>query len=61
MKILLLFPPQLGEERYGKLARAGSYLPPLGLLYIAAVLEEKHSVKVIDGSVGRITTEDIIP
>jgi len=59
MKILLLFPPQLGEERYGKLARAGSYLPPLGLLYIAAVLEEQHSVKVIDGSVGNVTTEDI--
>lgn len=59
MKILLLFPPLLGEERYGKLARAGSYLPPLGLLYIAAVLEEKHSVRVIDGSVGKITSEDI--
>jgi len=59
MKILLLFPPQMGEERYGKLARAGSYLPPLGLLYIAAVLEEHHSVKIIDGSVGSITSQNI--
>ncbi len=59
MKILLVFPPILGEERYGKLARAGSYLPPLGLLYLAAVLEDRHEVKVVDGSVLDITVEDL--
>jgi anaerobic magnesium-protoporphyrin IX monomethyl ester cyclase len=59
MKILLVFPPMLGEERYGKLARAGSYLPPLGLLYLAAVLEKRHEVRIVDGSVSDITVEDI--
>ncbi len=60
MKILLIFPPLLGEERYGRLSRAGSYLPPLGLLYIAAVLEKTHDVRVIDGSVGRVSFSDIL-
>ncbi|OGS07091.1 MAG: hypothetical protein A2270_03755 [Elusimicrobia bacterium RIFOXYA12_FULL_51_18] len=59
MKILLVFPPILGEERYGKLARAGSYLPPLGLLYLAGVLEKRHEVRIIDGSVLDITVEDM--
>ncbi|MBU0952256.1 MAG: B12-binding domain-containing radical SAM protein [Elusimicrobia bacterium] len=59
MKILLVFPPMLGEERYGKLARAGSYLPPLGLAYLAAVLEKKHEVKIVDGAALNITVEDI--
>jgi len=60
MKILLVFPPILGEERYGKLAGAGSYLPPLGLLYLAAVLKDRHEVKIIDGGILDITTEDVI-
>lgn len=59
MKILLIFPPILGEERYGKLARVGSYLPPLGLLYLAAGLEKKHEVRVIDGSVLGMTVDDV--
>ncbi|OGS22597.1 MAG: hypothetical protein A2252_03190 [Elusimicrobia bacterium RIFOXYA2_FULL_39_19] len=59
MRILLVFPPMLGEERYGKLARAGSYLPPLGLAYLAAVLENKHEVKIIDGAALNITIDDI--
>lgn len=60
MNILLLFPPMLGEERYGKLAKGGSYLPPLGLAYIAAVLEkEEHTVDILDGSVGQITTDEL--
>ncbi|MFH2069956.1 MAG: hypothetical protein ABIJ11_01920 [Elusimicrobiota bacterium] len=45
MKILLVFPPMLGEERYGGLTKVGSYLPPLGLLYLAAVLENRHLIK----------------
>jgi radical SAM superfamily enzyme YgiQ (UPF0313 family) len=60
MKILLVFPPMLGEERYGKLAGAGSYLPPLGLLYLAAVLKNEHDVRIIDGGVIEITVERII-
>lgn len=60
MRVLLLFPPMLGEERYGKLAKGGSYLPPLGLAYIAAVLEQAgHKVEILDGSVGQITTDEL--
>ena len=59
MRILLVFPPMLGEERYGKLARAGSYLPPLGLAYLAAAIENKHEVKIIDGAALKITIDDI--
>ena len=59
MKILLVFPPMLGEERYGGLTKVGSYLPPLGLLYLASALENKHHIKIIDGTIENITVEDI--
>lgn len=59
MRILLVLPPMLGEERYGKLAGAGSYLPPLGLLYLAGVLKDRYDVKVIDGSVLDVTMQDM--
>ncbi|MCW1310113.1 MAG: radical SAM protein, partial [Candidatus Nanoarchaeia archaeon] len=52
MKVLLAFPPILPEERYGKLAESGTYLPPLGLAYIASVLQARgFDVEIIDGSV----------
>lgn len=59
MRILLVFPPMLGQERYGKLARAGSYLPPLGLAYLASVLGDEHQIKIIDGGALPITINDI--
>ncbi len=50
MKVLLIHPPLTGEERYGKFQEVGSYLPPLGICYIAAVLEKNGiQVKIIDG------------
>ena len=60
MKIFLVFPPMLGEERYGKLASAGSYLPPLGLAYLGAALEKEHEVRISDGSVLDITVEGMV-
>lgn len=60
MKVLLVFPPQLGEERYGKFARAGSYLPPLGLLYLAAAIEKNHEVRIVDGSTEHVTEKTIL-
>ncbi len=60
MNVLLIFPSILGEERYGKLSRGGSYLPPLGIGYIAAVLESRgHNVKIIDGSIEPLTKETL--
>ena len=56
MKILLLFPPMSGEKRYGKFLKSGSYLPPLGLAYIASILEKDgHKVKILDGSVNQVS------
>lgn len=52
MKIALVLPPHSFEERYNKaIAKAAGTFPPLGILYIAAVLEKAgHKVIVLDGS-----------
>ncbi len=48
-RVLLLNPPISSEIRYGKFKDVGSYLPPYGLLSIAAVLEKGgHVVRVAD-------------
>jgi anaerobic magnesium-protoporphyrin IX monomethyl ester cyclase len=53
MKILLINPPFSKEEIFTKsMSKVGAVLPPLGLAYIAAVLEkENFQVKIIDGFV----------
>lgn len=50
MKILLVIPPLLKEDRYGRdLEKAGPTSEPLGLAYIAAYLERKnYSVTILD-------------
>ncbi|MBS3144205.1 cobalamin-dependent protein [Candidatus Woesearchaeota archaeon] len=52
MKVFLALPPHSLEERYNKsLAKAAGTLPPLGILYLAAVLKQHgHEVQVCDGS-----------
>lgn len=59
MKILLISPPQPGAARYGKLAAAGSYLPPLGLASLAAMVREAHEVRIVDGTVEAVTLDDL--
>ena len=56
--VLLIFPPISVNERYAKnVGDVGGHLPPLGLLTIAGVLEEKgYSVEVIDGPVSGLDT-----
>ena len=58
MKISLILPPHTFEERYNKdMAKAAGTWPPLGILYIAAILLEKgHKVQVLDGSKKDIAT-----
>jgi len=49
-KVILIYPPFSMAERYGAgLEAIGTCLPPLGLLSLAAVLEESsYEVKVYD-------------
>ncbi|MBU1076026.1 MAG: B12-binding domain-containing radical SAM protein, partial [Spirochaetes bacterium] len=51
-------------EIYGSfkhLLKVVSFMPPLGLIYLAAYLEENnHTVKVIDADAGRHTVDDIL-
>ncbi len=60
MKILLISGSVSGEKRYGKLKDVGSYMPPYGLLCIAAVLEKGgHEVKVLDTEIHNYSNIDI--
>ena len=51
--ILLIMPPFSMRERYGRgIEKIGSSLPPLGLLYLGAELENKgYGVKIFDTQV----------
>lgn len=64
MRALLLAPPMTGEERYGELASAGTYLPPLGLAYLAAAARPRHQVAILDAEVMGLgeaaTVEEIV-
>lgn len=47
--------------RYGKLSKLGSYLPSLGIAYIAAVAEkEGHQVSIIDAEVKNLSDEEVV-
>ncbi|MFH0970332.1 MAG: radical SAM protein [Candidatus Diapherotrites archaeon] len=62
MKALLVFPPQSLDERYARdMGDVGGFLPPLGLLSMAAVLErDGHEVKVMDCPVNRYMISDVL-
>lgn len=61
MKVLLIFPPLSVKERYNKNIETGGNLPPLGLCYMAAILEQKgYDVKIIDCPANNYTQEDVI-
>ena len=60
---MLVFPPLTVSERYANknVGDVGGYLPPLGLLYMAAVLEQAgHEVRVLDCPVNKFTSDDVI-
>ncbi len=49
--LILVDPPVTFSARFGKLARAGSFWPSLGLAFLAAVArDEGFSVKIIDSN-----------
>ncbi len=60
-RILLVSGAVSGKKRYGKLEKVGSYLPPYGLLCIAAVLERAgHTVRLIDREIDPITDGGVL-
>lgn len=62
MKVLLIFPPQSLEQRYSHaMGDVGGFLPPLGLCYMAAVLEQhNHEVQLMDCPVNNYSLNDIL-
>ncbi len=59
--ILLANPPYSLKQRYGGLAAAGSALPHMGLLMLAAVLAEKgHQVRILDAPAQGLWQEEIL-
>ncbi|MFA5802216.1 MAG: radical SAM protein [Thermoleophilia bacterium] len=60
MKILLISGAISGENRYGNLEDIGAYLPPYGLMCLAAVLEKNgHEVKILDSVRYRMSKQRI--
>ncbi|MFC2143110.1 B12-binding domain-containing radical SAM protein [Candidatus Aenigmatarchaeota archaeon] len=62
MKIMLIFPSQSLKERYAHdVGNVGGFLPPLGLCYMAAVLEKGgHEVRLLDCPVNNYGSEDVV-
>jgi len=62
MRVLLIFPPVTHEEIYSKgISSIGHVLPPLGLAYMASVLEKNGiDVKIIDAIALRLTSQEIV-
>jgi len=47
--IVFVWPPVSAEERYGVLAAGGSYMPPIGIATLAAIVRNKgHEPEIID-------------
>lgn len=61
-KILLVYPPFPMAERYGKgLEKIGTCLPPLGLLSLGAVLEQRgYEIRVYDSDLRNSNIEQLI-
>ncbi len=59
MRVLLVYPPVLDEETYGRHAFGAPMMPPLSLGYIASSIRHDHEVKVVDGVADKITMQDL--
>lgn len=61
IKVLLIQPPLWPHELYTRGSRAtASLLPPLGLAYLAAFLEEQgHHVEIMDGIVAPVALDEL--
>lgn len=58
--LILVDPPANIKKRFGKLSKAGSFLPSLGLASLAAVAREAgFTVKIIDANLQNLTLRDL--
>jgi radical SAM superfamily enzyme YgiQ (UPF0313 family) len=66
MRILFIYPPQQvckaasTENVYRQNSREGAILPPLGIAYLASILEKDHQVKIIDANALRLNITEVI-
>ena len=61
MKIAFVNPPITKEERYGTLAPAGSYAPPLALCSLAAITRKiGHETIIIDSPIEGLNHADVL-
>ena len=62
MNVLLINPPYMPEERYGKdMAHFGPTTEPLGLAYLAGALEQAgHKVRIVDAMASGMSIKEII-
>jgi len=60
-KIIFVNPPLRGNARYGNLASAGAYMPPLGLGFLASTVREKNfEVKILDCEALRLNIKQTV-
>lgn len=61
IRILLINPPISPEEIYGEYSTVAPCLPPLGLCYLAAVLQKNGygNVEIIDGVLEKLSPDDL--
>lgn len=66
MKLVFVYPPQevcpmfFTERIYKQNSREGAVLPPLGIAYLASILEKRHIVKIIDANALGLTVGEVI-
>lgn len=66
MRLVFVYPAQevcpnmFTKEIYEYNSREGVVLPHLGIAYLAAILEKKHRVKIIDGNALRLNIDEVI-
>ena len=61
MKAFFCTPHVTDVDRYGKFKDVGSFLPPLGICYLGAVLEKNgHEIRIVDGQLPENTHDRVI-
>ncbi len=66
MRLAFVYPPQevcrifYPESIHRQYSREGALLPPMGIAYLASVLEKKHTVRIIEANVLRLSLAQVL-